>query len=86
MTHAMVFTGVDVDAGGKPLKWRVENSHGESVGDKGFLVMSDRWFDEYMYEVVVEKRYVAPELLAILDSEPVKLPPWDPMGSLAASI
>jgi bleomycin hydrolase len=85
MTHAMVFTGVDVDASGKPTKWRVENSWGEKIGDKGFLVMSDAWFDEYMYEVVVDKRYVPPELLAALETEPVKLPPWDPMGSLAAS-
>jgi bleomycin hydrolase len=83
MTHAMVFTGVDVNPKGKPTKWRVENSWGEQVGDKGFLIMSDRWFDEYMYEVVVEKRYVPADLLAILDTEPVKLPPWDPMGSLA---
>ncbi len=83
MTHAMVFTGVDVNAEGKPTKWRVENSWGEQVGDKGFLVMSDHWFDEYMYEVVVEKRYVPTDLLAILETEPIKLPPWDPMGSLA---
>jgi bleomycin hydrolase len=83
MTHAMVFTGVDIDADGNPTQWRVENSHGDKVGDKGFLVMADRWFDEYMYEVVVEKRFVAPELLALLDTEPVHLHPWDPMGSLA---
>jgi bleomycin hydrolase len=76
---------VDVNPKGKPTKWRVENSWGEQVGDKGFLVMSDRWFDEYMYEVVVEKRYVPADLLAILDTEPVKLPPWDPMGSLATA-
>ena len=85
MTHAMVFTGVNLDADGKPTQWRVENSHGDKVGDKGFLVMADRWFDEYMYEVVVEKRFVAPELLALLDTEPVHLHPWDPMGSLAMS-
>jgi len=83
MTHAMVFTGVDLDAEGKPIKWRVENSHGDKIGDKGFLVMADRWFDDYMYEVVVEKRFVAPEILALLDTEPVHLHPWDPMGSLA---
>ena len=85
MTHAMVFTGVDIGADGKPLKWRVENSHGEKVGDKGFLAMSDNWFDEYLYEVAVEKRTIAPELLAVLDTEPVKLPPWDPMGALAVA-
>jgi bleomycin hydrolase len=85
MTHAMVFTGVDVGADGQPAKWRVENSWGDKIGDKGFLVMSDRWFDEYMYEVVVDKRLVPPDLLAILDTEPIVLPPWDPMGSLAVA-
>ncbi len=85
MTHAMVFTGVDLDPNGNPTKWRVENSHGDKGGDKGFLIMADRWFDEYMYEVVVEKRFVAPELLALLETEPVHLRPWDPMGSLAIS-
>jgi bleomycin hydrolase len=85
MTHAMVFTGVDVDAEGKPTKWRVENSWGDQVGEKGFLVMSDNWFDQYMYEVVVDKRYVSAEVLALLETEPVKLKPWDPMGSLAAA-
>lgn len=83
MTHAMVFTGVDVNPYGKPLKWRVENSWGDQLGDKGFLVMSDAWFDEYMYEVVVDKRHVSADLLKVLDTEPVVLPPWDPMGSLA---
>ena len=85
MTHAMVFTGVDLDDAGSPRKWRVENSWGDKIGDKGFLVMSDRWFDEYMYEVVVDKRYVPAELLGLLESDPVVLPPWDPMGALAAA-
>lgn len=85
MTHAMVFTGVDLDAEGKPRKWRVENSWGDKLGDKGFLVMSDAWFDEYLYEVAVEKQFVPAELLPILKTEPVRLPPWDPMGALAAA-
>jgi bleomycin hydrolase len=85
MTHAMVFSGVDLDASGKPRKWRVENSWGEKIGDKGFLVMTDRWFDEYMYEVVVQKKYVSPKILAVLKTAPVKLRPWDPMGTLARS-
>ena len=85
MTHAMVLTGVDLDDEGRPLKWRVENSWGDKIGDKGFLVMSDRWFDEYMFEVVVEKRLVPPELLPLLDSDPTPLPPWDPMGALATA-
>ena len=84
MTHAMVFTGVDLDEEGKPVKWRVENSWGEKIGDKGYLVMNDAWFEEYMYEVVVDKQFVPAEIVALLDTEPVVLPPWDPMGALAA--
>lgn len=86
MTHAMVFTGVDIDDAGRPRKWRVENSWGDKGGEKGFMVMTDPWFDEYNYEVVVEKKYVAPELLALLDTAPVGLPPWDPMGALASAL
>lgn len=83
MNHAMVFTGVDLDDEGKPVKWRVENSWGDKPGNKGFMVMTDRWFDEYNYEVAVEKRYLSAELLEVLQMEPVRLPPWDPMGALA---
>ena len=83
MTHAMVFTGVDLDEGDNPRKWRVENSWGEKGGDKGFLLMTDAWFDEYNYEVVVRKEFVPEETLAVLDTEPVELDPWDPMGALA---
>jgi bleomycin hydrolase len=83
MTHAMVFTGVDLDEQNRPRRWRVENSWGEKVGDKGFMLMTDRWFDEYNYEVAVEKRYLPAELLPVLDTEPLPLPPWDPMGALA---
>jgi len=83
MNHAMVFTGVDLGDAGKPRKWRVENSWGDKVGDNGFLQMTDPWFDEYNYEVVVRRKHLAPEVLAILETEPVVLDPWDPMGSLA---
>jgi bleomycin hydrolase len=83
MTHAMVFTGVDLDASDKPLKWRVENSWGDKAGDGGFMQMTDRWFDEHNYEVVVRKRYVPEALLPVLDTEPIALDPWDPMGALA---
>ena len=85
MTHAMVFTGVDLDENDRPRKWRVENSWGDKGGDKGFMVMTDAWFDEYNYEVVVEKKYVSDDLLKILDTDPVHLPPWHPMGALARS-
>jgi len=85
MTHAMAFTGVDLDDSGKPIKWRVENSWGTKLGDKGYLVMADRWFDEFLYEVTVSKKTLSPELLEVLDAEPVLLPPWDPMGALAKS-
>lgn len=83
MTHAMVFTGVDLDDNGKSRKWRVENSWGEKGGDKGFYGMTDTWFDEFNYEVVVHKQYLPEEYVKMLDREPIGLEPWDPMGSLA---
>jgi len=83
MSHAMVFTGVDLDEQDRPRKWRVENSWGDKPGEKGFMVMTDAWFDEYNYEVVVDRKYLSPEVLQALEAEPVKLPPWHPMGSLA---
>lgn len=85
MTHAMVLTGVDLDDSGKPTKWRVENSWGTKFGDKGYMVMADGWFEEFLYEVMISKKHLSPELLEVLDTEPVVLPPWDPMGALARS-
>ena len=82
MTHAMLLTAVDLKAG-KSLKWRVENSWGEKGGDKGYLLMTDNWFDEYTYEVVIDKKYLSNKTLAIFDRAPIALNPWDPMGSLA---
>lgn len=82
MTHAMVFTGVNL-VDGRPNRWRVENSWGTEHGDKGFFVMGDDWFDEYMYQVVIHRRHLPQELLAALDQPPIELDPWDPMGSLA---
>jgi bleomycin hydrolase len=55
------------------------------LGDKGFFVMSDHWFDEFMYEIAVEKRFMPSELLPVLETEPIRLHPWDPMGSLATA-
>ena len=82
MTHAMLFTGVDV-VDGEPRHWRVENSYGESVGNKGFYQMNDSWFDEYMYEIAAPKSHLPAELQQAFDSDPIVLPPWDPMGALA---
>ena len=84
MTHAMLFTGVDLDADDKPIKWRVENSWGDKVGEKGYHIMSDQWFDEYNYEVVVHKDYLPDDLYNLYkNEEAIPLKPWDPMGSLA---
>ncbi|MDP6852729.1 MAG: C1 family peptidase [Candidatus Marinimicrobia bacterium] len=82
MTHAMLLTAVDIQ-GNQTLKWRIENSWGEEGGDKGYLLMTDNWFDEYMYEVVVDKKYLPKKVLDIFTRDAVALPPWDPMGSLA---
>jgi bleomycin hydrolase len=82
MTHAMLFTGVDV-VDDRPRRWRVENSWGEENGKKGFYAMNDSWFDEHMFEVACRKSYLSPELVAALEEEPIVLPPWDPMGALA---
>ncbi|EOH93376.1 aminopeptidase C [Enterococcus haemoperoxidus ATCC BAA-382] len=82
MTHAMVLTGVDM-IDGASTKWKVENSWGEKVGDKGFFVMSDAWMDEYTYQIVVRKELLSPELQEIWKQEPTVLAPWDPMGALA---
>lgn len=83
MTHAMVFQGVNLDEEGKPNRWRVENSWGDAPGKNGYYVMSDEWFDEYMYQIVVNKKYLPDSYIAEYDSEPIMLEPWDPMGSLA---
>jgi bleomycin hydrolase len=83
MTHAMVFTGVDV-VQNAPRRWRVENSWGEeNSGRKGFYVMNDSWFDEHMFEIAAKKSYLPEELIKALDEEPIALPAWDPMGALA---
>ncbi|GAB3873339.1 C1 family peptidase [Terrabacter terrigena] len=82
MTHAMLFTGVDLvdDA---PRRWRVENSWGTEKGDKGFMTMNDGWFAEYVFEVAVRRDALPAELQEALTHEPIVLPAWDPMGALA---
>ena len=83
MTHAMVLEGVRFDSDGNPTLWKVENSWGSEHGRDGFDTLSDPWFDEYVYQVVVDKKYLTDEQRAAFDSQPVVLSPWDPMGSLA---
>ena len=84
MTHAMLFTGVDLDSNNKSKKWRVENSWGNKGGDKGYHIMTDKWFDEYNYEIVVHKKHISQKLLDLYNKEkPIHLNPWDPMGALA---
>ncbi|XP_023014390.1 bleomycin hydrolase [Leptinotarsa decemlineata] len=83
MTHAMVFTALSTNEDGEVLKLRVENSWGEERGEKGYLVMSAEWFKEFTFEVVVDKKYVPQEVLDVFSQEPIVLPAWDPMGTLA---
>jgi len=82
MTHAMLLTGVDLD-GEVPRKWRVENSWGDDKADKGFYTMNDSWFGEYVFEIAAPRDRLPADLQTALDAEPIVLPAWDPMGSLA---
>lgn len=83
MTHAMTLQGVNLDEDGAPTRWRIENSWSDEHGKKGYDVASDAWFDEYVYQVVVDKKYLTDEELAAYEAEPTVLAPWDPMGTLA---
>ena len=78
-SHAMTLIAVDLDEEGKPKKWMVENSWGPSAGWQGNLIMTDEWFEEYMFRVVVDKKYIPAETLKLLDKKPIELPSWDPM-------
>ncbi len=81
-SHAMLFTGVDV-LDGKPRRWRVENSWGDTSGKKGFYLMNDSWFDEHVLAIAAPKGLLPAALQKAWDLDPVVLPPWDPMGALA---
>lgn len=84
MTHAMVFVGCDYDEENKKInRYKVENSWGKDAGDRGYLVMSDEWFDEYMYQALINKKYLDGKVIKAYSEEPIHLKPWDPMGSLA---
>ena len=82
MTHAMLFTGVDL-LDGAPRRWRVENSWGSEKGDKGFMTMNDNWFGEYVFEIAVRRDALPADLQSALEQKPTVLPAWDPMGALA---
>jgi len=78
-SHGMTLVAVDVDKKDNPQKWLLENSWGESSGYQGHLIMTDEWFDEYMFRVVINKKYIDKDVLKILEGTPTMLPPWDPM-------
>jgi bleomycin hydrolase len=82
MTHAMLFTGVDV-VDGATRRWRVENSWGSDKGKDGFYTMNDSWFDEYVFEIAARRELLADDLQQALSASPIVLPAWDPMGALA---
>ena len=78
-SHAMTLMAVDLDKNGKPVKWKVENSWGASSGHNGYMIMTDEWFNEYMFRVVVNKKYCTPKVLELMKKKPIRLPAWDPM-------
>ena len=78
-SHAMTLIAVDLDDEGKAKKWMVENSWGAASGWQGNLIMTNEWFEEYMFRVVVEKKYVPEDVLKLLEQKPIMLPAWDPM-------
>lgn len=85
MTHAMVFVGCDYDKDNDKInRYKVENSWGKDSGERGYLVMSDEWFDEYMYQALINKKYLDEKVIKAYEEEPIHLKPWDPMGSLAS--
>ncbi|NLB48883.1 MAG: C1 family peptidase [Erysipelotrichia bacterium] len=82
MNHAMCITGVTIKSE-KPIKWKIQNSWGSGRGKNGYYMMSGSWFDRFVYQAVIDKKYLNDSELKALIDEPVVLKPWDPMGSLA---
>ncbi|EJW95112.1 aminopeptidase C [gut metagenome] len=78
-SHAMTLVAVDLDSAGKPAKWLVENSWGADSGWQGHLIMTDEWFNEYMFRLVVETKYVPEKVMKLFQQKPIRLPAWDPM-------
>ncbi|MCR5120564.1 MAG: C1 family peptidase [Lachnospiraceae bacterium] len=83
MNHAMVILGVNLDEKGNPNRWRIENSWGKDAGSDGYYVASDEWFDDFVYQVVVNKKYLDAETKKLTGMKPKELEPWDPFGTLA---
>ena len=77
-SHAMTLMAVDLDDKGNPSKWTVENSWGASSGHNGYLIMTNEWFNEYMFRVVVNKKYIPKKILKLTEQKPIQLPAWDP--------
>jgi bleomycin hydrolase len=78
-SHGMAIVGADTDKNNKITKWLVENSWGASSGHNGYLIMTDEWFDNYMFRIVIPKKYLSKKILDKLNQKRIKLPPWDPM-------
>ncbi|MBR2458161.1 MAG: C1 family peptidase [Bacteroidaceae bacterium] len=78
-SHAMTLMAVDLDEKGNPIKWKVENSWGATSGHNGYLIMTNEWFNEYMFRVVVNKKYMPKKLMKLMEQKPILLPAWDPM-------
>ena len=78
-SHAMTLCAVDLDKDGKPIKWMVENSWGSKYGHNGFLIMTNEWFNEYMFRLVVESKYIPAQTLKLFEQKPIMLPAWDPL-------
>lgn len=83
MTHAMTIVGANLDDSGYPITWKVENSWGTETGNKGMYTMDDDWFNEFVYQIVINRKYLTEEEKTAYDSDPILLEPWDPCGSLA---